>query len=439
MAKGNLFLSQARGKVGSVVFYRKDGQQVTRVYTDQVKNPRSDAQNAQRAIFYTAQRWAAGAKYLIEQGQEGITDKTKARNAFVKRALRDIRLAYINGDTEVLNVKGNPYMQPCPISLTAGSLASAAYQMVPRTIAGGGIVHRLGLTGVDLTGIDTNPPMTLQEFFDIQPALGLGKQLTLVWLSSANNVAEISGNNFRTNLHYSEIVFTSDEAALSKPVFVNGREDTIFDFNPEVLAPSWGGTDKFPSYSLNKFNLINDEGEFVADEWLAAAIIVSDYSNNKWSRSYAPFVVNPDIVVDMESIIATYANDATAISSTEYLDQGDSEGQTQGLTPRIVKVVYRDANNDLQTISMTRQSVATITLPANSTLLDINVEPRAGVTYDTNSVSVVSQTLTGSATIVGGTFVWSADKPLQSGNNQRIIITTPDGAVRNVVVNVQSV
>ena len=439
MAKGNLFLSQARGKVGSVVFYRKDGQQVTRVYTDQIKNPRSDAQNAQRAIFYTAQRWAAGAKYLIEQGQEAITDKTKARNAFVKRALRDIRMAYLNGDTEVLNVKGNPYMQPCPISLTAGSIASATYGMVGFTSAQGVTGHTLGLNGVDLTSYETNPPMTLQEFFNLQPALGLGKQLTIVWLKAESMSPQISGNNFRTSLHFSEIVFTSDEAALSKPVFVNGGEDYQFKFNPEVLSPSGGGTDEFPVYVGARFAEVDEYNSATADSWLAAAVIVSDYSNNKWSRSYAPFVINPDIVVDMEAIIATYANDASAISSTEYLDQGDSEGQTQGLTPRIVKVVYRDANNDLQTISMTRQSVATITLPANSTLLDINVEPRAGVTYDTNSVSVVSQTITGSATIVGGTFVWSAETPLQSGNNQRLIITTPDGAVRNVVVNVQSV
>lgn len=439
MAKGNLFLSQARGKVGSVVFYRKDGQQVTRVYTDQVKNPRSDGQNAQRAIFYTAQRWAAGAKYLIEQGQEGITNGQKARNAFVKRALRDIRLAYLNGDTEVLNVKGNPYMQPCPISLTAGSLASATYSMVPFTTAQGITGRRLGLNGIDLTGVETNPPMTLQEFFNIQPALGLGKQLTLVWLTAESVTPQISGNNFRTSLHYSEIVFTSDEAELSKPVFVNGDEDYMFKFNPEVLAPSWGGTDPFPQYVKDTFIRVEEDGAVGAESWLAAAVIVSDYSNNKWSRSYAPFAVNPEIMVDMEAIIATYASDTSAISSTEYLDQGDSEGQAQALSPSAVKVRYRTTDGNVETLSITRKSSASLTLPTTATLLDINVEPRAGVTYDTNSVSVVSQTLTGSATIVGGTFVWSADKPLQSGNNQRIIITTPDGAVRNVVVNVQSV
>lgn len=439
MAKGNLFLSQARGKIGSVVFYRQDGQQVSRVYTDQVKNPRSDAQNAQRAIFYTASRWAAGAKYLIEQGQEGITNGQKARNAFMKRALRDIRLAYLNGENQVLNVKGNPYLQPCPISLTSGSLPSATYQMNQRLLPGGATSYRLGLTGVDLTGVETNPPMTLQEFFNLQPALGLGKQMTLVWLSSANSSAEISGNNFRTSLHWSEVVFTSDEAALSKPVFVNGIEDFGFAFNPEVLAPSWGGTDKFPEYTSDYFLVWDENNEPINDNWLAAAVIVSDYSNNKWSRSYAPFVINPDILVDLEAIIASYASDTSSISSTEYLDQGDSDAQTQALSPSAVKIRYRTTDGNVETLSITRKASVSLTLPTTATLLDITVEPRAGVTYTTDSVQVNSSpAITGTTAIVGGTFVWSATMPLTQGQ-RRIIVTTPDGAIRTIMLTVQSV
>lgn len=439
MAKGNLFLSQARGKIGSVVFYRQDGQQVSRVYTDQVKNPRSDAQNAQRAIFYTASRWAAGAKYLIEQGQEGIPYGQKSRNAFMKRALRDIRLAYLNGENQVLNVKGNPYLQPCPISLTSGSLPSATYQMVAFTSAQGVSGHTLGLNGIDLTSVETDPPMTLQEFFNIQPALGLGKQLTLVWLKAESMTPQISGNNFRTSLHWSEIVFASDEAALSKPVFANGGEDYQFKFNPEVLAPSWGGTDTFPVYVGERFAEVDEYSSATSDSWLAAAVIVSDYSNNKWSRSYAPFVVNPDILVDLEAIIATYASDSSAISSTEYLDQGDSEGQAQALSPSAVKVKYRTTDGNVETLSITRKASVALTLPTTATLLDINVEPRAGVTYTTDSVQVNSNpAMTGTATIVGGTYVWSAEMPLTQGQ-RRIIITTPDGAIRTIMLTVQSV
>lgn len=439
MAKGNLFLSQARGKIGSVVFYRQDGQQVSRVYTDQVKNPRSDAQNAQRAIFYTASRWAAGAKYLIEQGQEGIPYGQKSRNAFMKRALRDIRLAYLNGENQVLNVKGNPYLQPCPISLTSGSLPSATYSMVEFTRSAGNTGHTIGLNGIVLEPEEA-PTMTLQEFFDIQPALGLGKQLTLVWLKADSNsiTPQISGNNFRTSLHWSEIVFTSDEAALAKPAFKYGIGEN-FQINPEVLAPSWGGTDPFPEYVSNRFAPVDENGEAFPESWLAGAIIVSDYSNNKWSRSYAPFVINPDILVDLEAIIATYASDTSAISSTEYLDQGDSDAQTQALSPSSVKVRYRTTDGNVETLSITRKASVSLTLPTTATLMDITVEPRAGVTYTTDSVQVNSNpAITGTTAIVGGTFVWSATMPLTQGQ-RTIIVTTPDGAIRTIRLTVQSV
>ena len=51
MAKGNLFLSQGRGKVGSVVFSVNKGQQISRVYNPKPANPRSNNQQAQRSLL----------------------------------------------------------------------------------------------------------------------------------------------------------------------------------------------------------------------------------------------------------------------------------------------------------------------------------------------------------------------------------------------------
>lgn len=51
MSKGNMFLSQARGKVGSVVFSVSKGQQIARVYNPSPANPRSFNQQAQRSLL----------------------------------------------------------------------------------------------------------------------------------------------------------------------------------------------------------------------------------------------------------------------------------------------------------------------------------------------------------------------------------------------------
>lgn len=387
MAKGNLFLSQARGKVGSVVFYRKDGEQVTRVYTSQVSNPKTSAQNAQRAIFYTAQRWAAGAKYLIEQGQEGITNPTKARQAFLKRALNDIRANYLAGNG-VLNAKGNPYMQPQQISLTSGSLIAPNYSFA-EVVEGNNVYYPV------LSTLYNNVEnLTLQDFFNLNPSLGLGKQLTAVWLSANESVSDdcnnlipnINQSNFRTSLHYAEVVFTNDESALTKNVFVEDPETQYAEyvFNPEVLAASWGGTDK--GFGVGYSGMVQFPNGNTS-RLLAFAFIVSDYVGGKWCRSNAPFVVAPNIKdVSLYDIIATYGNNAAEVTGEEYLDQAEviDEGQQAGLAPRSIKVNLVDADP----ISMTRSMAKSVSLSVDSaSRIGIQITPMNG-DYSADSASV---------------------------------------------------
>lgn len=380
-------MGYARGKVGSVVFYRNEGEQVTRAYTSQISNPKTSAQNAQRAIFYTAQRWAAGAKYLIEQGQEGITNKTKARQAFLKRALNDIRVNYLTGNG-VLNRKGNPYMQPQGISLTNGSITPINYKFA-ETLPGTDVLYPC------FNSIVNPATITLQDFFDMNPSLGLGKQLTAVWLSADQNVISVEGklvpninpSNFKTTLHYAEIVFTSDESALSKNLFVEDEEavpGVEFIFNPEVLAASWGGTDK--GFGVGTAGMIQFPNGGIS-RLLAFALIVSDYSNGRWSRSNAPFVVSPSITdVSLYDIIATYGNDAAEVTGEEYLDQAEvvDEGKQAGLAPRTIMVNLVDADP----ISMTRSMAKSVSLSVDSaSRIGIQITPMNG-DYSADSASV---------------------------------------------------
>lgn len=63
MAKDNLFLGMARGKVGDVVFSRVNGQQVSRVRNRSPRNPQTPAQMIQRAVTSTI-----GKAYSLMQG-----------------------------------------------------------------------------------------------------------------------------------------------------------------------------------------------------------------------------------------------------------------------------------------------------------------------------------------------------------------------------------
>lgn len=71
MAKDNLFLGQARGKIGDIVLYRMDGRQMARTRNRNPRNPRTEKQQFQRAIMATiAQAYSVG-KAIFDHSFQG--------------------------------------------------------------------------------------------------------------------------------------------------------------------------------------------------------------------------------------------------------------------------------------------------------------------------------------------------------------------------------
>lgn len=450
MAKGNLFLSQARGKVGSVVFYRKDGEQVSRVYTSQVKNPKSSAQNLQRAIFYSVSRMAAGAKYLVEQGQEGIAKGAKSRQAFVKKALNDLRTRVLAGDPSVLNVKGNPYMQPIPVSLTNGSLPTVDYRF-DGAREDMKSMFRFGMS----VGVDDISKYTLRQFFAEYPALGLNKQITFVFLVGEKNLIDddttpdIAELNYRTKLVYDEYVFSADPAVLDLPVFVYADGKT--QFNPEVLAPSWGGNCnvEFQTPSAEPTGEGTSDLGFeayphdYANHILAGAIIVSDYTNNKWSRSYSPFAVCPLIAQDANLIAATYEAAASTTKGEEYLDQAVLDDGTElhsEWAPNGVFISDRDNRYDMsKALAMTRSWT-----PNENVYVSVGYDTKIGGNEGIPEDSVLKVAIGGTYTSLTPAYshtkstascILTLDKTAPTnGQTTELQITTADGVTRRFTI-----
>lgn len=89
MAKGNLFLSQGRGKVGSVVFTVVKGQQVARVYNPQPANPRSYAQQAQRSLLANMTKfYKRGTENFYKFAFEDRTARESDYNAFARNNMQ---------------------------------------------------------------------------------------------------------------------------------------------------------------------------------------------------------------------------------------------------------------------------------------------------------------------------------------------------------------
>ena len=71
MSKGNLFLGFGRGKVGDVVFYRSNGEQITRSLNRNPKNPRSESQLLQRIIMGTVMQAYSKMKSITRRQSPG--------------------------------------------------------------------------------------------------------------------------------------------------------------------------------------------------------------------------------------------------------------------------------------------------------------------------------------------------------------------------------
>lgn len=86
MAKGNMFLSQARGKVGSVVFAVVKGQQTARVHNPRPANPRTNGQQAQRSLLANMTKfYKRGTQNFFKFAYEDRTIRESDFNAFARK------------------------------------------------------------------------------------------------------------------------------------------------------------------------------------------------------------------------------------------------------------------------------------------------------------------------------------------------------------------
>lgn len=83
MAKGNMLLGYASGKVGSLVFSRRLGQQVTRPYNATVRNPKTRAQMSRRIKWANIINMWRLLKPLIQMGMQNRKTSQSDYNKFV--------------------------------------------------------------------------------------------------------------------------------------------------------------------------------------------------------------------------------------------------------------------------------------------------------------------------------------------------------------------
>lgn len=126
MAKGNLFLGTGRGKVGDVVFYRKNGEQITRVRNRSIKNPDTEAQQIQRAVMASVSKAYAAGSAIFDHSFEGCSTGAQCQARFQKLNADWLRAAILQ---DIANNSGDGECHACVVPRSASYPVANAWRV----------------------------------------------------------------------------------------------------------------------------------------------------------------------------------------------------------------------------------------------------------------------------------------------------------------------
>lgn len=291
MAKDNLFLGFARGKVGSVVFYRSKGVQVTRALNPSPSNPQSPLQMLQRVTLKTASAAYSLLQDICNHSFEGVSPGTDSQGQFVTRniALMRTQLAdYINsGDGEEIlacletnfNVKDDAWPAMRPYVVAGGRAPSLAAEFHYEQEGG----MFLGLP-CDVT---VNP-----TYDDVVNALGLnrGDQLTLLFLSVDDTDTTSTYNGF----YYARIILEPANGDFTTPFFSTGAINSPNARNRGSVVGRVVETTAAYDICFQPDNVAGvtvDQAAGKVNSLAAVGVIVSRQTGDTWQRSNSQLIV----------------------------------------------------------------------------------------------------------------------------------------------------
>lgn len=280
MSKGNMLLGYARGKVGSLVFSRRKGEQVTRARNTHPANPRTPAQIQQRMKMYAPVKLykSSIASQFVYAFEDQRANET-AFNAFMRHNIA-------NAPWVSKNLASANAPIPFPAELSAGSTPSVTANVQdvfkekgqPATTWGVGVVFPANT-------IDAG---TVAEFstgmLNKYPSLREGDLITFVAVRSAGLSIE-DGNVLYNGVDTFNFKVAQVELNTANPTdLVNVGLTVGWD---KEITEDGGGAPNF--VSLEGGNAPFDQDEIYAH---AGAIIVSRKVNGKVIASNSKLKLN---------------------------------------------------------------------------------------------------------------------------------------------------
>lgn len=305
MAKINGVI-QFTGKLGQVVGMKgRNGRNFMRQRTNEIKNPRSQAQCIQRMILATVGSSIAYLKAICNNSVEGKTNGAETLAYLRGEWMRILRTSDILTSRKSFLKKGDNYFAVNPYLLSKGTLASPKVTIDTSEAA------------MTVDGMGNNVNATPSQLF---PNIRLGDQITFVGVF-------INDDTGFPEVKYCRFAFKTDEVS----AIISGSD---LHLNPDAIDLNKAEGD----WRSLKFNLSESwilTSEFSPYDFAAGALIVSNEIDKKRSTSY--LTLDPAVVPfsSAEEAWPTYTGVGTRVDvpSEVYLNNSTDADAT---TPTLV-------------------------------------------------------------------------------------------------------
>lgn len=288
-----MLLGFARGKVGSLVFKRQNGAQVTAPRVTP-KNPQTLNQMAQRIAFSSAVKTAKELDGIVNHSFQGVAYGQKSIQHFTSKAAKVIKANIMAAlDSQI---SATPFRTTAAVPLSAISVGSAAEVLVssgdlasPVYAAVASNNRLLLVLGSGITAQTAS--ITVADYQGIF-GVPVTDQLTFVY-GSRRALDEVEGDTvfYGANFKYSRLNWKKDLAA---DAVLFTMTDDVLNLNVENLDPERTSPelmnltgDLVWNDTLGGIEIPADfvEGGDPDEVTVCACIIASRYENGAWRRS----------------------------------------------------------------------------------------------------------------------------------------------------------
>lgn len=323
MAKGNMFLGRAKGKVGSVVFSVVEGEQVTRAKAASISNPRTFGQNVQRAVFSTVAKAASLMRPIVDHSYAGIAYDVPSLRHFRKINLDKLRNAYIAGTKVNLSFKGGLAV-PNEYIVSQGNLPT-----IPLSTSFGlrGTYNVVAGNSLSRPSI-SDSSLSFAELCQMLPGLQAGDQITVLrWYLVSGSIAD--GTSSFT-FDYDRVILADNippnETILHGNGFVLSYINEALSTSSKVLTSS-----VYKNINGDSLGVEIDVAQSAGDDLYAVAIILSRKVGGSWQRSTQSLYLTNGSRTVLSSAVDSYSKNTDSIlDDNEYLNNAENSGGATG-------------------------------------------------------------------------------------------------------------